>query len=165
MSEYNIESDITIDSYNLENECISMASTYYRYADLAREAKSLVSEKADNVKVVRAERAIAIREYCASSDYNGVKVTEGVITAMVEKDPDVLAANKELRDAEATFDKLSVMVKSMEIKKGELDNLVKLKCNGTYVDNMTKPTKNLNAEASSEYLRNSMSRVPTKFED
>ena len=121
--------------------------------------------KADNVKVVRAERAIAIREYCASSDYNGVKVTEGVITAMVEKDPKVLAANKELRDAEATFDKLSVMVKSMEIKKGELDNLVKLKCNGTYVDNMTKPTKNLNAETSSEYLRNSMSRVPTKFED
>lgn len=159
MNEFNINQDIEVDNYNLESECITMAATYYKYAEMAREAKSLVSEKADNVKVVIAERTIAIRESLAQS---GVKTTEGMITSNVEVDLDVRQAKKDLRDAEATFDKLSVMVKSMEIKKSELDNLVKLKCNSMYVDSPSRPTKDLNAETSSEYLRNSMSRVPTR---
>lgn len=157
MTDSNIINDIEVDAYNLESECITMAATYYKYADMSRQAKALVSEKADNVKVVQAERSIAIRE-----ENKGKKLTVDLIKAMVDSDSEVLKAQKELRDAEATFDKISVMVKSLEIKKSELDNLVKLKCNSMYVDSPSRPTRNLNAETSSEYLRDSMSRVPER---
>ena len=50
--DYNIQSDIEINQYQLENECITMSATYYRYADLAREAKSEVSYCIDNLKIV-----------------------------------------------------------------------------------------------------------------
>jgi len=154
-----IKSDVEVDQYNLEAECITMSSTYYNYADMAREAKGLVSEKTDMLKVIQAERNIAIREHCANE---GKKVTEDIIKSMVQCDSDVVKAMKELRDATATFDRISVGVKALEIKKSELDNLVRLRCNGAYVDNVAKPTKDLNNETSSDYLRNSMNRVPER---
>ena len=154
-----IKSDVEIDQYNLEAECITMSSTYYNYADMAREAKALVSEKTDMLKVIQAERNIAIREQCANE---GKRVTEDIIKSMVQCDADVVNAMKELRDATATFDRISVGVKALEIKKSELDNLVKLRCNSSYVDNVAKPTKDLNNETSSDYLRNSMNRVPER---
>lgn len=152
-----IKSDVEVDQYNLEAECITMSSTYYNYADMAREAKALVSEKTDILKVIQAERNIAIREQCANE---GKRVTEDIIKSMVQCDPEVVTAMKELRDATATFDRISVGVKALEIKKSELDNLVKLRCNSSYIDNVAKPTKDLNNETSSDYLRNSMNRVP-----
>ena len=154
-----IKSDVEVDQYNLEAECITMSSTYYNYADMAREAKALVSEKTDMLKVIQAERNIAIREQCANE---GKRVTEDIIKSMVQCDPDVVNAMKELRDATATFDRISVGVKALEIKKSELDNLVKLRCNSSYIDNVAKPTKDLNNETSSDYLRNSMNRVPER---
>lgn len=157
MNEYDINRDIEIDSYNLEAECITMASTYYKYTEMNRQAKSNVSEKADNVKVVQAERSIGIRE-----ENKDKRLTVDMVAALVASDPEVLQAQKELREAEATFDKISVMVKSMEIKKSELDNLVKLKCNSMYVDSPAKPTRDLNSETSGEYLRKSMSSVPNR---
>ena len=30
-----IKSDVTVDEYHLESECITMSSTYYNYADMA----------------------------------------------------------------------------------------------------------------------------------
>lgn len=152
-----IKSDVEVDQYNLEAECITMSSTYYNYADMAREAKALVSEKTDMLKVIQAERNIAIREHCANE---GKKVTEDIVKSMVQCDADVINAMKELRDATATFDRISVGVKALEIKKSELDNLVKLRCNSSYIDNVAKSTKDLNNETSSDYLRNSMNRVP-----
>ena len=152
-----IKSDVTVDEYHLESECITMSSTYYNYADMAREAKALVSEKADMLKVIQAERNISIREHCANE---GKRVTEDIIKSMVQCDPEVVNAMKELRDATATFDRISVGVKALEIKKSELDNLVKLRCNGNYVDNVAKPTRDIKYEGMSEFNRNSMTPLP-----
>ena len=156
----NIESDVTIDQYNLESECITMSSTYYNYAASASEAKSLVSEKKDNLEVVRAEREISIREYCSSPDYTGVKPTEGVIKSLVDKDPEVLLAKKNLREAEAIYGRLAVGVSALEIKKSELDNLVKLRCNGNYVDNVAKPTREIRDETISQYNQRTLTPLP-----
>lgn len=159
MEDFNVENDINIDKYNLEGECITMSSTYYKYADKNADAKNLISEKKDNLKVILAERSIAIRENLATS---GVKVTEGIITSAVDADLEVRQARKELRDAEATYERLSVIVSSLEIKKSELDNLVKLRCNSMYVDSPSRPTKDIQADYTSEQLRTSMKPVPTK---
>ena len=154
-----IKSDIEIDQYHLENECITMSSTYYNYADMAAQAKSLVSQKADELKVITAERSIAIREKLTQ---DGVKVTEGIMKSAVESDLDIRQAMKELRDAEATFDRLNVGVKALEIKKSELDNLVRLRCNGNYVDNVAKPTRDIKEEGTSDYNRNTMTPLPPR---
>lgn len=154
-----IKSDVQVDEYHLESECITMSSTYFNYADMAREAKALVSEKADMLKVIQAERNISIREQCANE---GKKVTEGIITSMVQCDPDVVNAMKELRDATATFDRISVGVKALEIKKSELDNLVKLRCNGAYVDNVAKPTQEIKDETISHFNQRTQTPLPQK---
>lgn len=157
MGAFNIQEDIEINRYNLKSECISMASIYFRYADAAKDAKTIISDKRDNLKAVTAERNIAIRESLANSK---AKVTEGIINSMVDSDPIVLQARKELREAEATYEGISVMVSALEIKKSELDNLVKLECNSMYVENPSKPTRDIQAEGTSEYLRKNMQPVP-----
>lgn len=155
--DFDIQNDISIDQYHLEGECISMATTYYKYADMAREAKSLVSEKADTVKVVTAERSIAIRE---NFSHSSTRVTEAIMTAAVESDLDVRQAKKDLREAEATYLRLSAAVSALEIKKSELDNLVKLRCNSMYVDSPAKPTQNIKSDYQSDYNRRTMTPLP-----
>ena len=104
-----------------------------------------------------AERNIAIREECANS---GVKVTEGIIVSKVECDPEVVQAKKEYREAEATYARLAAMVSSLEIKKSELDNLVKLRCNSVYVENNLKPTTDVQTDMISERNRKIMTPLP-----
>ena len=157
MNDYDIQSDITINQYQLESECISMASTYYKYADMAREAKSIVSEKSDLVKIISAERNIAIREAAANS---GERVTEGIIASRVQSDSQVVQAMKELREAEATHSRLAAAVSALEIKKSELDNLVKLRCNSMYVDSPAKPTRDIKSDFQSDYNRKTMTPLP-----
>ena len=155
--DYNIQSDIEINQYQLENECITMSATYYRYADLAREAKSEVSYCIDNLKIVTAERNIAIRQSLSSSN---MKVTEGIITSTVQSDGEVKIAMQKLREAEATYERLNVAVKALEIKKSELDNLVKLRCNSMYVDSPSKPTRDIKNESMSDYNRKTLTPLP-----
>ena len=155
MDNYDIESDVEIDRYNLEAECLTMSATYYKYAEMSRDAKAIVSEKRDNLKVVIAERSISIREENASK-----KLTVDLVKAMVDCDSEVVKAMKEVRDAEATYDRISVMVSALEIKKSELDNLVKLKCNSMYVDSPSKPTRDIKTEMGTENMRRGMTPLP-----
>ena len=112
------------------------------------------------MKVITAERSIAIREQLTKDN---VKVTEGIMKSAIESDLEVRQAMKDLRDAEATFDRLNVGVKALEIKKSELDNLVRLRCNGNYVDNVAKPTRDIKEEGTSDYNRNNMTPLPKRF--
>ena len=143
--------------YNLDKECLTMAATYHSYADVLADAETLVSEKKDNLKVVLAEANISIRENCASE---GKKVTESIVAAMVDTHPSVIAARKELRDAEATRLRLDAAVTSLQIKKAELDNLIKRSCNNNFVDNPAKPTRDFQTELGSEQMRRTMNPVP-----
>ena len=159
IEDYNIKSDVEIDRYHLEEECITISSTYRNYGEIASDARTLVTEKEDMLKVVRAERNIAIREQCAAE---GKKVTEGIISSMVDCDSEVVKAMKELREAKATSDRLNVGVKSLEMKKAELDNLVKLRCNGNYVDNTVKPSYGTGNDDMSRFNRQSMTPLPSR---
>ena len=48
----------------------------------------------------------------------------------------------------------------LEIKKSELDNLVKLKCNSMYVDSPSKPTRDIKTELGTENMRRGMTPLP-----
>ena len=150
MEDYNIEQDLSIDRYKLDLEAMSLPSLYFRYSDLVREAKEIVSEKKDHLEAVIAERSISIREECAT---NGTKTTEGIITSLVNSDKAVLEAKKELRDAMATHGRLQVALSALDTKKAEIDNLVKLYCNSYYANKEVQHA----GYASQEYSSTSVS--------
>ena len=156
-SQMNIEEDLSINKYQLDAEAISLPSLYFRYADAVREAKALVSENQDNLKVVLAERNIAIREECAT---NGIKVTEGIISAKVDADAEVNNARKELRNAEAILGRLNVALSALETKKSEIDNLVKLYCNSYYANKDANGNNEFKSEMISTDLRKNMNTLP-----
>lgn len=156
MGEVNFEKDLSIDKYALDMEAISMPSIYFRYADLVREAKSVVSEKKDNLSAITAETNIRIRE---EASQGGKKLTEKLVESMVDCDKEVLEAKKELRMAQADLDRLNVALSALETKKSEIDNLVKLFCSSYYANKEVKATGDFKAESTERYIRDTMSRL------
>lgn len=151
--QFDFEKDLSINKYKLDEECLSHSSLYFRYAEASITAKSEVSKADDNLKLVTAERNIAIRK--AYSD-NNVKFTEAVITSELEKDAKVLDAKNALREAQDIYAKLQVAVQAMDTRRSELDNLVKLYCAGYFstptASNETR--KNVNEQTSNAVRRN-----------
>ncbi len=157
IADFNIEQDLSINRYQLDLEAISLPSIYFRYSDAVREAKEIVSEKKDTLEAVLAERNIAIREECANS---GTKVTEGIITAMVNSDSEVLNAKKELREAMAVQGRLQVAVSALETKRSEIDNLVKLYCNAYYTNKDPQSPSNFKDDLIEHDMRKGTRPIP-----
>lgn len=157
IADFNIEQDLSINRYQLDLEAISLPSIYFRYSDAVREAKEIVSEKKDMLDAVLAERNIAIREQCANS---GTKVTEGIISAMVNSDSQVLDAKKELREAMATHGRLQVAVSALETKRNEIDNLVKLYCSAYYTNKDVQPNSDFKDDMIAHDLRKGTRSIP-----
>ena len=157
LDNFNVEKDLSINQYNLDLEAISLPSIYFRYSDAVREAKEIVAEKKDNLEAILAEKNIQYRE--EASNLN-LKVTEGVITAKINSDKDVLQAKKELRDANAVQGRLQVAVSALETKRNSIDNLVKLYCNAYYTNRDTKPNSDFKDEMIAHDMRNGTRSIP-----
>ena len=155
--DFDIQSDLSINKYQLDLEAVSLPGIYFRYSDAVREAKEIVSEKKDAVDAIIAEREIAIREECAN---NGMKTTEGIIKAMVNSDQEVLAVKKELRDAMAVCGRLQVAVSALETKKTEIDNLVKLYCNAYYANKDANPSSDFKSDVMAHDMRKGTRPIP-----
>lgn len=142
------EKDISINKYKLDEECLSHASIYARYAEAQAEAKTKVSLAKDNLELVQAERYDAIKE---KLEKKGIKTTIPMMDKAVLSDEEVIDAKNKLRRAEDIYAKLSVSVSAFEHRKSELDNLVKLYCSGYYSTNVNSETKkNVNEKTSSD---------------
>lgn len=162
INDFDIEKDLSVNRYQLDLEAMSLPSIYFRYSDAVREAKEIVSEKKDNLEAVLAERNIAIREECAN---NGTKTTEGIISAMVNSDSEVLKAKKELRDAMATHGRLQVAVSALETKRNSIDNLVKLYCNAYYTNKDPSPSSDFKSDMIEHEMRKGTRPIPTRKND
>lgn len=129
VDDFDIESDLKINKYKLDEECLTHASTYNRYAEMATKTKTELTKAKDKLSLITAQRNIAIREEIAKS---GSKVTEKMIESYLEADKEVLKAKKEVREIEEVNAIFNAMLDSFEHRKSELDNLVKLYCAGYY---------------------------------
>lgn len=151
--QFDFEKDLSINKYKLDEECLSHSSLYFRYAEASITAKSEVSKADDNLKLVTAERNIAIRKAYTAA---GAKFTEAVIASELEKDAKVLEAKEKLRDAQEVYAKLQVAVSAMESRRSQLDNLVKLYCAGYFstptASNETR--KNVNEQTANAVRKN-----------
>lgn len=151
--QFDFAKDLSINKYKLDEECLSHSSLYFRYAEASITAKSEVSKADDNLKLVTAERNIAIRKAYTDA---GAKFTEAVIASELEKDAKVLDAKNALREAQDIYAKLQVAVQAMEARKSELDNLVKLYCAGYFStpNSSSETKKNVNEQTSNAVRRN-----------
>lgn len=148
----NFDKDISINKYRLDEECLSHAGIYARYAELQADAKTELTKAKDNLDLVKAERNIAIREELAKS---GAKTTEAMITSYLTMDKKVIEANEKVVAQEDIYGKLCVAVQAFEHRKSELDNLVKLYCSGYYsVPSSNSSKKDINEQTSKDVRRN-----------
>lgn len=152
-SENDFQKELSINKYKLDEECISHASRYAYYAEAQALAKSNVSKAKDNLELVMAERNMEIREQLSSGEK---KVTEAMVNATIAKDEKVLEAKSELRDAEEVYSRLTVAVQAFDVKRSELDNLVKLYCAGYFstVKSDGSSRKNINEQTSGDIRKN-----------
>jgi hypothetical protein len=146
-SELNFENDLSIDKYKLDEECVTHSALYYRYSELAANAKNQVGVLSDNLKLIMSEVNIKIRNRFIKEE---TKFTEAVINAEVEKEKTVLEAREELRQAELNLARLQAGVSAFEHRKSQLDNLVKLYCAGYFSTpaNSGKQRETVNEQAS-----------------
>ena len=129
IDDFDIKNDLKINKYKLDEECLTHASTYNRYAEMATKTKTELTKAKDKLSLITAQRNIAIREEIIKS---GSKVTEKMIESYLEADKEVLKAKKEVREIEQISATFNAMLDSFEHRKSELDNLVKLYCAGYY---------------------------------
>lgn len=120
---------IKINKYRLDEECISQSNLYYTYAEKAQEAKNYVSKCDDYLKLALSDAQFIVRK---KFNDTGVKFTEAVISAEVERLTSIKEAREELRKAQDLYGKAMIAVQAIENKRSELDNLVKLYCAGYY---------------------------------
>lgn len=152
--EFDFEKDLSINKFRLDEECLSHSSIYFKYAEACQEAKSEVSRADDNLKLVMAEKNLELRNYYAEK---GVKTTEALITADLEKSEEVQKAKAELREAQEIYGKLSVAVQAMDSRRSSLDNLVKLYVAGYYsVSNGSPEAKKSVTEQVEKSVRNNL---------
>lgn len=149
--QFDFEKDLSINKYKLDEECLSHSSIYFRYAEASIAAKAEVSKAEDNLKLVSAERNIAIRKAYTDA---GAKFTEAVITSGVEKDAEVIEAKEKLRNAQEVYAKLSIAVSAMDARKSQLDNLVKLYCSGYFSVTTSSAKNNINEQTAREVRKN-----------
>ena len=152
IEDIDFQKELDINKYKLDEECLSHATRYAYWADAYVEAKNEYGIRKDNLALTIAEKSIDLRNYYMES---GEKFTEARLDAAIAVEDDVVIAKQKLREAEELMNKLDVAVKSMDTRRSELDNLVKLYCAGYFSNVSTNPTKrDVNEEVSREMRKN-----------
>lgn len=157
IEDFDIKTDLKINKYKLDEECLTHASTYNRYAEMATKTKTELTKAKDKLSLITAQRNIAIREEIIKS---GSKVTEKMIESYLEADKEVLKAKKEVREIEEVNATFNAMLDSFDHRKSELDNLVKLYCAGYY--SVVGNKKETSTETTEKDIRKNLNKKAKK---
>lgn len=157
IDDFDIKTDLKINKYKLDEECLTHVSTYNRYAEMAVKTKTELTKAKDKLSLITAQRNIAIREEIAKS---GSKVTEKMIESYLESDKEVLKAKKEVREIEEINATFNAMLDSFDHRKSELDNLVKLYCAGYY--SVVGNKKETSTETTEKDIRKNLNKKAKK---
>ncbi len=129
MKELNYEQDLQINEHALEREFITQSSKYMEYAEAAADADYDRKKAKENLEVVRAEVANGIREDAADA---GEKITEKAIETTIPMKTEYKEAHEEFLKADHDYLIMGAAVRAFEMKKGSLENLVKLLLGGYF---------------------------------
>lgn len=124
MSEYNYESELFIDKYNLDVECIDQPRRFKNYGDLWAEAIADRDRAKQKVKVTRADIERMVRKDPLS--FGVEKITEASVSSTVELHEDVQRAEISFIEAAREVNLLSIAKEAFQDRREEIRNLVGL---------------------------------------
>jgi hypothetical protein len=132
-----VKKDIAVDKTKLDEMSEVQSSKYYFYACELTEVKNELEIKENNLKAKLATRELFYRR----NPPIDLKITEGVITALVNADTEVLDARDEVRVAKEKVSAMYDIVNALDVAQKSTDNLVKLHINKYY--NTTENTSGM----------------------
>lgn len=118
------EQDISINPDALDVEWVKQAQTFFKYAQLAAQARDRMDRQKDALDVIMAGLGLKIRTNPAS--YGLEKITEAGVQAAIILNKEYTAANDTLNQLKYEYEVLSAAVRSLDQKKTALENLVRL---------------------------------------
>lgn len=147
------QNDIKINKYRLDEECLSQASRYAYWAECLAMAKADLVAAKDNLEYTKAMRAISLRNLYQEI---GERFTEAKLEAAVLIDDEYLEAKAKYRDADEVCNKFQVAVNAMDMRKSELDNLVKLYVAGYFSNTVSGSVgrRDANEQVSNDIRKN-----------
>lgn len=147
------QQELAINKYKLDEECLSHASRYAYWAEAYSLAKMELMKAKDEMAYVKAQRSVTLRNLYVEA---GEKCTEGRLDASVELDPEYRDAKAKVLKANEVAEKLEVAVRSMEVRRAQLDNLVKLYCAGYFSTVSNNPNKKDSVDEVSRDIRKNL---------
>ena len=118
----NFSDDVKINRFKLEEENEIQPSLYHLYASQQAEARTAKDAASDKVKLVKSQRELHYRR----NPPDDLKITESVVTALVEQDTVVQEALAEYRKVQEILSVLDAAVSSLDTRKAALNNLTEL---------------------------------------
>jgi len=142
--------DVQINRMKLEEENEIQPSLYFLYSSQQADARQQRDAMSYKVKLVRAQRELHYRR----NPPDDLKITEGVISSLVEQDADYQAAQTDYRKAQDALTVLEAAVSALDTRKAALNNLTELYVKDYYNGNGQKeqasdaalPTRRRNRE-------------------
>lgn len=124
MTDFNYESDVSIDPDALDTEWLEQPRLMIRYSQHLAEMRRDTEQAKTKLEVVRAELDKKIRTNPEAFDI--AKITEGAINSTIITHEDYTEAQEEYLTAQYEMNMAQGAVRAVEGKKDALENLVRL---------------------------------------
>lgn len=141
---FDFSADVEIDPNALDVEWMRQSSLFYKYGKMLAKARDEMDRAKSNVDLEEAKTSLVVRENPEKYVSEGLKITEGVISSVIESLPNVINAKKEYDSARYEFNLIQAAVSAMDQKKAALENLVRL--NGQAYFSSPSVPRDLNKE-------------------
>lgn len=114
--------DVEINRLKLDDELEVQPALHHFYAEQWADARKARDAANDKLKLIRAQRELHYRR----NPPDDVKLTEAVITALVEQDTAVQEAQSVYRKEQDAFSTFDAAIASLDTRKAALTGLVEL---------------------------------------
>lgn len=149
--ERDLNEDVKINRFKLEEECDSHPSIYKYYSELEAEQASKINKLNVMLDFISAETELELRK----NPPEGMKVTESTIKAMLETNKKISDLKLQIVNETGVHLHLKSAVKCLEHKKSELNNLVTL-YQSQYFSKPTGHKKDTNEDNYRKNVRNNL---------
>jgi hypothetical protein len=119
---FDLAEDVKINKYALDEESEISSSILYHYGELLAEAKTKQDSMENNLKVLKAKKDLEYRRNPPAD----LKITESVISSLVESDLEVVESRNAVLDWTAKVNHYYAAVDSLHDKCNRLHDLVDL---------------------------------------
>ena len=127
---------LEINKFELDTEWLNQSVMYQEYLELLADARANEIRSKETIKVEKASLAQDVRQ--TPADYNFAKVTESIVSEIVESDSNIIEKVHEWIEHKHEVDILESAVKALEHRKTSLENLVKLSLSGYFSEPQLK---------------------------